>query len=135
MRKELKQDKINKKKKKSRIFIILFLILIIAIAVYSIFFISKVFLKQIEINKELKGSWTTDGYTVYEFYGFGKGALVIPMETYNFNYKIEDNKVFIDFENERSIDSDYEFSFEDDKLILKGINSTTGTYTFTKKEK
>ena len=41
--------------------------------------------------------------------------------------------MYIDFESDRATDSDFEYSFEGDKLILKGIKSTTGTYTFTRK--
>ena len=33
----------------------------------------------------------------------------------------------------KSKDSDYEFKIENEKLILKGINKTTGLYTFTRK--
>ena len=127
----------SKRKKKSKLLIFMFFILVIAIVVCSIFFIPKLGKKytQNKLEKSLLGSWTTDGYTIYEFYAEGKGALKIPMSDYNFSYSIEDNSIHIDFENEKSIDSDYEFSFADEKLILKGINKTSGTYTFTKNEK
>ena len=125
-----------RKKKKSKLPILVFLILVVAIIVCCIIFIPKLKEKsqQNKLEKQLLGSWTTDGYTVYEFYEDGKGVLKIPMADYSFSYTIDENKVSIDFENEKSIDSDYEFSFEDEKLILKGINKTSGTYTFTKNE-
>ena len=126
----------SRKKKKSKLLIFILLIIIIVVIVCSVIFISKPKEnhEQNKLEKGLLGSWTTDGYTVYEFYEDGNGALKIPMSDYTFSYTIDENKVSIDFENEKSIDSDYEFSFEDEKLILKGINKTSGTYTFTKNE-
>lgn len=137
MEEEYKSKRSTRKKKKSILPKLIILILIIAIAVCCIIFIPKIIdnSKQNKLENKIIDSWTTDGYTVYEFYKDNKGALVLPIGNYNFSYKIEGNKISIDFENEESIDSDYEFSFEDEKLILKGINNTSGTYTFTKNEK
>ena len=59
--------------------------------------------------------------------------MILPSSEYKFTYVLNNNKLYIDFESDKATDSDYEYSFENDKLILKGINSTSGTYTFTKK--
>lgn len=85
------------------------------------------------VDERLIDTWTTDGVTVYEFDNKGKGAMKLPSAEYKFTYVINDNKLYIDFESEKAIDSDYEYSFENDKLILRGINATTGTYTFQRK--
>lgn len=76
------------------------------------------------------GTWTTDGYTIYEFKKDYTGLLIVSTANYKFNYKIEKNKIYIDFENENSTDSTYDYSFENGKLILNGDN---GKYIFTKK--
>ena len=126
-----------RKKKKSIVSKLIILILIIAMAILCVVYIPRFKNNdnKNELEEKIIGSWTTDGYSVYEFYENKKGALVLPIATYDFNYKIEENIISIDFENEKSIDSDYEFSFEGEKLILKGINNASGTYTFTKNEK
>ena len=84
-------------------------------------------------NDELKGIWTTDDVTVYEFNGNGTGTMKLPNSEYSFSYILHNNQIYIDFESDKAKDSDYEYSFENDKLILKGIKTTTGTYTFTRK--
>ena len=134
MEERIRSRRSIKKKKKGIISKLIVLIVLVAIIICSIIFISRTINNVKQYNKIL-GSWTTDGYTVYEFYEKNKGALVLPIATYDFTYKIEENRVYIDFQNEKSIDSDYEFSFKNEKMILKGINKTSGTYTFTKNEK
>ena len=113
------------------------LILICIVFVFIIFLISGFVKNSGQNNKtvdeRLIDIWTTDGVTVYEFDNKGKGAMKLPSSEYKFTYVINDNKLYIDFESEKAIDSDYEYSFENDKLILKVINSTTGTYTFQRK--
>ena len=106
---------------------LIFMIIIVLIVILGIIFFPKI------RSNPLIGTWTTDGITIYRFDKNNKGALIVPLSEYEFTYKIEDNKLFIDFKNEKSKDSDYEYSIENDKLILKGINKTTGSYTFTRK--
>ena len=114
------------------IFIVIILI-IIAVGI-------SIFVKSPKQNKEnqtaderLISTWTTDGITIYEFDNKGSGKMILPSSEYKFTYVSNNNKLYIDFESDKATDSDYEYSFENDKLILKGINSTSGTYTFTKK--
>ena len=113
------------KKIKIKNIIIIFIVIIILIIALLIF-------KKITKNP-LIGTWTTDGITVYQFKNKNTGSLIVPLSEYKFTYKIDGNKLYIDFENEKSNDSDYEYSFKDNKLILKGINKTSGTYVFKKK--
>ena len=108
----------------------IFAIIVVAIIIFS---------KSTEQNNNtifdnrLINTWTTDGITVYEFYNNGNGSMKLPSSEYKFTYVTNDNKLYINFESDKAIDSDYEYLFENDKLILKGINATSGTYTFTKK--
>lgn len=114
-------------------------ILIITIIVAGAFFLvknqnqSNTTSKVKTSDERLVSAWTTDGITVYEFENNGNGTLKLPSSEYKFTYVLNDNKMYIDFESDKAVDSNYEYSFENDKLILKGINSTAGTYTFTKK--
>ena len=111
---------LNKKRRIKKISLIIILIIIIAIILFIIFKKDK---------DKLIGSWTTDGVTIYEFNNDNTGYLKVSLGKHEFTYKIEDDKLFIDFKNEKSTDSEYTYSFKDGKLILKGRN---GTFTFTK---
>lgn len=132
MEEKLKSRKASRKKKEKKIILFLFFIVVIVLITCLIVFIPK--LTGNSVGKKLIGTWTTDGITIYEFKTDGIGALKLPLSEYEFSYKIEGNNLFIDYKNEKSIDSSYEISFENKKLILKGINKTSGTYTFTKNE-
>lgn len=118
----------NKKKKKSK----MFWIIIIIIILLTIFIINKekIFMK-FESNNII-GTWTTDGVTIYKFDNNGKGSLNTSLSKYDFSYIINDNKIYIDFENEKAIDSSFEFSIKEDTLTIKGIDETTGVYTLKK---
>ena len=118
----------------SKFIIILVIILITGAVGISITFKSQGQDNNIKTTDErIVSTWTTDGTTVYEFESNGKGTMKVPSAEYKFTYVLNDNKMYIDFESDRATDSDFEYSFEGDKLILKGIKSTTGTYTFTRK--
>ena len=79
---------------------------------------------------KLIGTWTTDGVTIYEFNRNNTGKLIVSVGEFSFTYKIKDNTLEIDFENEKSTDSKYTYQFDNNKLILDGDN---GTFTFTRK--
>ena len=83
------------------------------------------------ITKTLIGKWTTDGNTVYEFNEGGKGTLIVPVAKLPFTYKLENNQLFIDFENEDSEDSSYSYIIEDNKLSIQNSN---GTFVFSRVE-
>lgn len=100
---------------------ILILVLIVITIIGVILFITR--------NKFV-GTWTTDGVTVYKFNKDNTGYLIVPLSEYKFTYKIKKNKLYIDFENETSEDSEYEYTFNKEKMILKG---KYGTFEFTKK--
>ena len=87
----------------------------------------------------LKGTWDMDGTTVYQFEGNGKGAMILPSNTYTFKYTIneEEKTVSIDFEDEKANDYTYNYEVTKDKLILSGSEGKESfAYEFTKtKEK
>lgn len=103
---------------------IIAIILIIAFTVATVMYLHK---------DKLYGSWTTDGVTIYKFNGKGKGALITSLSRYEFNYKIKKNKLYIYFLSDKAKDASYEFSVDEDKLIVDGIDETKGKYSMTKK--
>ena len=121
------------------------LLLIICIVIIATLFITIIFVHPIKENdnnqtidkqdakeNSLIGLWTTDGITIYEFKENEMGVLKLPLSEYTFTYKIQGNKLYIDFESEKTTDSYYEYYIEEDKLILRGIRNTTGEYNFYK---
>lgn len=71
-------------------------------------------------KSSIEGRWDLDGTTVYEFYDDGKGALVLLTMTFDFDYTIQENMVYIDFKDDRALDSRYEFVIEGDMMMLTG---------------
>ena len=81
-------------------------------------------------DDKIVGTWTTDGVTIYNFNKDNTGSLKVPLSEYKFIYEKTDEKIYIDFENEKSQDSEYKYHFEGDNLVLEGEN---GTYVFKRK--
>lgn len=69
---------------------------------------------------KILGRWNLDGTTVYEFNKHGKGALVLMTAQYDFTYKIEDDVIYIDFIDERALDSRYTFKVNGTMLFMTG---------------
>lgn len=88
----------------------------------------------IMINKNSKntfiGSWISEGGIIYEFKRNNSGIMKTSLSEYKFTYKISDKMLSIDFEDEKNIDTDYEYFFKKNKCIMK---SDKGSFTFTKK--
>ena len=117
-----------KKKKKSKIIKVLEIIcLLLAITTIIVVCIFKPKTKTVSNDSSIIGIWTTDNVTIYEFEKNNTGVLKVPLSEYKFTYKIEKDKLYIDFENEKSEDSEYTYTLKDKKLILKGKK---GTFTF-----
>jgi len=113
----------SKKYKNKNIALIILIIITLVLIIILLF--------KLKPNKnKIIGTWTTDGVTIYEFKKHNKGILTLPLSSYKFTYKIDDDKLFIDFENENSADSQYNYSIDNGKLTLKGDK---GTFIFTKK--
>ncbi len=95
-------------------------IALIAVVVVLLLTLLIVGLKGCSAKPTIEGRWNLDGNTVYEFYGDGKGALVLTTMTFEFDYTVKDDVVSIDFADERATDAKYEFAIEDDFLMLTG---------------
>ncbi len=117
----MEENKKTVKIKKKPLIIVITLVAILIVLVILLF----------ANRNTLKGRWTTDNVTVYEFKSGNTGSLILPLGEYKFTYKTNKNKLYIDFENEKSEDSEYEYHFDHGKLILKGTN---GTFTFEKQK-
>ena len=83
-----------------------------------------------EETNSIIGEWTTDGVTIYEFNKDNTGKLKVSLGEYDFDYIIKEDKISIDFINEKSEDSEYTYTLNKDKLVLKGKN---GTFNFKRK--
>ena len=118
----------NKKKRKIGI-IIPICILLFGISIMMLIISS--FIDRSNLSDKFVGKWTTDGVTIYEFKKDNTGTLILPLSNYKFSYKVEKDKLFIDFENEKSIDSKYTYSFDNGKLVLKGSN---GKFVFKRRD-
>lgn len=103
------------------IFILFIIIIIVAI-------LNFIFIKKDDSNKIL-GSFAT-GNTVYTFEKNNKGVMKLPLGDYKFTYKIMDNKLLIDFEDEKAVDPTYEYSLKDNILTIK---DNRGTFKLTRK--
>lgn len=127
MKEENDKRQKNKREKKSNNIKVIAILIMIALIVIGIILVVN--------NKkkdELEGKWSVDGLTFFEFDGKRNGILKVPTDEYKFTYIIHNNEIYIDYESDKATDSDYEYLFENSKLVLKGIKATTGTYTLTK---
>lgn len=113
----MKKRKIKLKKK-----IIIFVVIILFILIFILY--------KNNLSNKLIGTWTIDNNTTYEFKKNNTGKLIVSLSEYKFKYKIKNNKLYIDFENNKSNDSEYKYKFINNKLILSNEN---GIFTFTKK--
>ena len=115
------RERRHKRLKKKNIIIIICLIVVVSIVLIFIF------KGKSSVKDKIIGEWTTDGVTIYEFKKDNTGLLKVSLSDYEFVYKIENNKLFIDFKNEKSEDSEYSYEFKYGELILNG---KYGTFTF-----
>ena len=105
-------------------------ITLIALVIIIIIFSILLILKNKKPEFKIKGTWTTDGVTIYKFNEDNTGSLIVSLKEYAFTYKIDKNTLEINFENEKSTDSKYIYTLEDNTLILNGDN---GKFTFIRK--
>lgn len=66
----------------------------------------------------LRGTWMLDQVTVYEFDGKGHGGLLLPQQSYEFDYSIDGNRLHIDFRDPAANDASYYFEADKNTLIL-----------------
>ena len=112
-----------KLKKKALLGIVLLFLIIAAVVIVLLV------TKKPDISKEIVGSWSTPGGTIYTFNKDNTGEMKVPLNKYPFTYKFVEEKLIIDFKDESAFDPIYEYSIEENVLTLKGEN---GTFTFDK---
>lgn len=69
-------------------------------------------------SNNLTGRWSLDDVTIYNFDGNGHGEMVLPLNTYEFSYIVEADKIKIDFVSENAEDREYSYSISGDTLTL-----------------
>ena len=110
-------------------------IVIVIIAIVSIILFKPSNSKSNPVTADvLSGAWVYDQYTKYEFDGYGKGCMCLENTHYEYSYKIDGDKLSMNFENEAVHDCIYTFKVENNTLtIIGGEGTTGGTYKLTKK--
>ena len=96
------------------------LVVLAVVLVVSAAMIARELLKR----DKLKGAWTLDESTSYEFDGQGGGTLRLPLGSYTFTYTVEENVVALDFADEAVADASYSFAIDGKTLTL---DTNTGT--------
>ncbi len=86
--------------------------------------------KRVFKKNPLLGTWTSDQVTIYEFHKNHTGKLIVSLNEYGFQYKIKGDTLYIDFKNEKSEDSEYTYTINDNQLFLK---NEKGIFIFTRK--
>ena len=119
------REKKNRKIKFKKILILACIIIVVCVALIFLF------KGKNKIENKFIGEWTTDGVTIYEFKKDNTGVLKVSLSDYDFTYEIKDDKLYIDFKNEKSEDSEYTYEFKEDKLILTG---KYGVFTFKRND-
>ena len=83
----------------------------------------------------LHGLWNLDGTTMYRFDGFGTGEMLLPNDSYSFQYEVnkKDKTVFINFDDDKANDYTYSFEVSGEKMALsRGTEKEFQIYEFTK---
>ncbi len=82
--------------------------------------------------KKIQGEWAVDNITKYAFNSDGKGALILPSDTYDFTYEINNGVITIDFKSDRVIDSSYSYTIENNELCITDVNNSNVKYIMMK---
>ena len=83
---------------------------------------------------ELVGTWVYDEHTQYVFETNNRGKLLADDVSYAYIYRINGDKLILDFTENVVRDCEYTFSVDGAKLTLKGGTGTDGgTYSLNKK--
>ena len=81
----------------------------------------------------IKGFWSYDDVSCYEFGDGGRGALVLPDDRFDFTYTLDEDKVSIDFDSKNARDITYTYKVSGSTLTL--TESGGKSYELHKKEK
>lgn len=125
---KMEHKKNNRKTFKIKLIIALAIIVLITIIAIN------VFNKSIDSENELNGIFIYNENVKYEFNGKNKGAMYDGGNKYEYTYKINEDKITMDFKDEEIYDATYTFKLENNTLILIGGEGTTGGEYILKKE-
>ena len=120
--------KASRKKDKTLIVMIVagIVILVIGLGLICSYFIGSAL-----EHDPLKGVWSLDDVTIYSFNGKGHGTLSLPLNSYEFDYALEDNVIKIDFSDADAIDRSFIFSVSDKELILTDVDENVFVFERT----
>lgn len=124
-RKEARKRRLRRRRIRNGVVTIFVLTLIILCIV--------LFFRSCSTDKRIVGTWDYDTVTIYRFDKNGEGALLLPNESYAFTYSVEEDRLFIDFENESLTDHTYIFTVNGSKLTLTAEEPGNTVYVLTKK--
>ncbi len=83
--------------------------------------------------KQIQGKWAVDSVTKYEFNSDGNGALILPNDTYDFTYEIDNGVITIDFTSDLVIDSSYTYDITGKQLTITDVKNADVKYVLVKK--
>lgn len=104
----------RRKRQRQAAIMVVVLILLLAVLVGLIVHMTR--------RDELRGTWTLDQVTAYEFDGKGHGALLLPQKHYEFDYTIDGKCLYIDFRDPTAEDTSYTYETSKDTLLLTNDN-------------
>ena len=122
-----KYSKIKSRQKKR-------IILLCICAAAVITFVTVLFLLPNTNPRVVEGVWVYDQHTKYEFDGSGSGCMCLENLHYEYAYKITNDKLILDFEDDAVHDCTYSFEMDGNTLTLVGGEGTVGGTYRLKKE-
>lgn len=102
------------RKKKNRMLPVAIVLVVLAVV------LAVVLLRSCSKGDALEGQWRFDEITAYYFDGKGSGALILPEQRFEFRYKVQEDKLEIDFVSESARDFSYTFLIAGEYLTLTG---------------
>ena len=125
--------KMEHKKKNRKTLKIKLLIILIFIAIISILAVIAIN-NSIKSKNPLNGTFIYNDKVKYEFNGKTKGAMYDRDTKYLYTYKVEGDKLIINFKDDAVYDATYTFKLEEDTLTLIGGEGTVGGEYILKKD-
>ena len=87
----------------------------------ALFLFSAAMIVRMFTRDELAGQWALDQITVYEFDGHGRGTLQLPLNSYDFSYRRNEQELTIDFDEDTATDNVYSYTVSDTSLELDNM--------------
>ncbi len=132
-RRRMRREHERKKRQKRRIMVSIFSIGILTLLLVGVLLIkSNLGSSKSTPYTEINGEWAIDDVTKYIFNSDGTGTMQLPSESYLFSYKIDNNKIIIDFESDSVNDSNYSYTIKNKVLTIISDKHPDVKYTMTK---